>query len=110
MDSKILSDFKKDDNFDLFRSRFNLEPNKMHYKEYSGNPYLTLKQKRYKRKTNIPSIKKLKIVFKELLSFLSLYCLILEQGCNLILASNNTEKSFISWTFNATSLPLNIEK
>jgi hypothetical protein len=58
IDDRIYHKLQEDDSFNIFRTRFNLENNKVVHKNYSNNPYLVLKQKRYSRKSNIPSISK----------------------------------------------------
>ncbi len=58
IDDRIYSKLNSEDSFNIFRTRFNLENAKVAHKNYSNNPYLVLKQKRYSRKSNIPSITK----------------------------------------------------
>lgn len=55
-DEKLVDDLKNKNELNLFRVRLNTENLKIANKEYSNNPYLTLKQKKYSRKKSIQPI------------------------------------------------------
>lgn len=58
IDDRVYSRLNNEDSFNLFRSRYNLDNSKLVNKNFSHNPFLVLKQKRYTKKSNINPITK----------------------------------------------------
>lgn len=58
IDERVYSRLNNEDSLNLFRSRYNLDNSKLVNKNYSHNPFLVLKQKRYTKKSNINPITK----------------------------------------------------